>query len=378
MDLELTADQASLRSVADDLLDARAPLSLARSFLEGNGDPSALWKELAELGWYGAGTDLHGEDGFGLPGLCVLAASIGGHAAPSLVADAVIVSRIVAAAGGDAVRGRWAQPLADGDVTVALAHLESTGSWNLDGVKTRASGPGGCVVNGTKVDVHHGQHAGAFAVTVVTDGGPALILVPRGTTGVEVEQERPLDPSSGPCTVRFTDATVGPEGIVGGAEAAGPLLSAFEVGAVFSAAEALGAASKCLDMAISYSRQRKQYGRAIGSFQAVQHLLAERHVLRETAWSAILYAAAAVDGGLEDASLASSVAKAHAARVARQVAEGAMQVYGGVAYTWEHDVHLLARRALAAERRFGDALHHERVLSRRLAARGRTFAGHAT
>jgi alkylation response protein AidB-like acyl-CoA dehydrogenase len=375
MDLELTDDQVSLRTVADDLLDARAPLSLARSFLDGHGDPTALWKELAELGWYGVGTDLDG-DGFGLPGLCVLAASIGGHAAPSLVADTVIVSRI--AAGGDGVRGRWAQLLADGTVAVAFAHLESTGSWNLDRIKTRASGSGGYVVNGTKVGVHHGVYAGAFAVTVLTDGGPALMLVPRDAVGVEVAQESSIDPSSGSCTVHLSDVTVGPECVVASPKSARPLLSAFDVGAVLSAAEGVGAASRCLDMAVAYARERKQYGRSIGSFQALQHLLAERHVLRETAWSAILYAAAAIDDGLEESSEASSVAKAHASRVARQVVEGAMQVFGGVAFTWEHDVHLLARRALAAERRFGDALHHERVLSKRLATPGRTAAGYAT
>jgi alkylation response protein AidB-like acyl-CoA dehydrogenase len=374
MDLELTDDQVSLRAVADDLLDARAPLSLARSFLDGHGDPFALWQEFAELGWYGVGSDLGGEDGFGLPGLCVLAAGIGGHAAPSLVADTVIVARI--AAGGEGVRNRWAQLLTDGTVTAAFAHLEATGSWNLDGITTRASGSGSYVVNGTKVGVHHGLYAGAFAVTTVTDGGPALVLVPRDAVGVEVVQESSIDPSSGSCTVHLSDVTVGPECVLGSAW--GPLLSAFEVGAVVSAAETVGAASRCLDMAVAYSRERKQYGRAIGSFQALQHLLAERHVLRETAWSAILYAAAAIDDGLEESSEASSVAKAHAARAARQITEAAMQVFGGVAFTWEHDVHLLARRALAAERRFGDALHHERVLSKRLAPRRRTAVGHAT
>jgi alkylation response protein AidB-like acyl-CoA dehydrogenase len=373
MDLELTDDQVSLRTVADDLLDARAPLSLARSFLDGHGDPTALWKELTELGWYGVGTDLDGDDGFGLPGLCVLAASIGGHAAPSLVTDTVIVSRI--AAGGDGVRGRWAQLLADGTVTVALAHLEATGSWHPDGITAQASGSGSYVVNGTKVGVHHGRYAGAFAVTVLTDGGPALVLVPRDAVGLQVEKESSIDPSSGSCTLHFSDVTVGPECVIASPKSGRKLLSAFDVGAVVSAAEGLGAASRCLDMAVAYSRERKQYGRAIGSFQALQHLLAERHVLRETAWSAILYAAAAIDDGLEESSEASSVAKAHAARAARQVVEGAMQVFGGVAFTWEHDVHLLARRALAAERRFGDALHHERELSKRLATRGRTAAG---
>jgi alkylation response protein AidB-like acyl-CoA dehydrogenase len=375
MDLELTADQVSLRTVADDLLDARAPLSLARSFLDGHGDPTALWKELAELGWYGVGTDLDGDDGFGLPGLCVLAASIGGHAAPSLVADTVIVSRI--AAGGDGVRSRWAQLLADGTVTVALAHLEATGSWHLDGITARAAGSGSYVVNGTKLGVHHGRYAGAFAVTVVTDGGPALVLVPRDAAGVQVDQESSIDPSSGSCTLHLSDVTVGPECVFASPKSGRKLLSAFDVGAVVSAAEGLGAASRCLDMAVAYARERKQYGRAIGSFQALQHLLAEGHVLRETAWSAILYAAAAIDDGLEDAAEASSVAKAHAARATRQVVEVAMQAFGGVAFTWEHDVHLLARRALAAERRFGDAVHHERVLSKRLATRGRTAAGHA-
>jgi alkylation response protein AidB-like acyl-CoA dehydrogenase len=378
MDLELTDEQAQLRSVAGDLLDARAPLSLARSFLEGDGDPSALWNELAGLGWYGVGADLDGDDGIGLPGLCALAACIGGHAAPCMVADTVIASRIIAAAGDDAVRGRWTESLADGAVTVALAHLESAGSWNLDGLQTRAFGSDGYVLDGTKVDVHHGRRVGAFAVTAATDDGPALLLVPRDSAGVEGQSERTLDPSSGSCTVRFSEVAVDSENVLAGTQAVDALLSAFEVGAVVSAAEALGAASKCLDMAVAYSLERKQYGRAIGSFQALQHLLAECHVLRETAWSAILYAAAAIDDGLEDAGEASSIAKAHAARASRQVTEGAMQVLGGVAYTWEHDVHLLARRTLAAERRFGDALHHERVLGEHLATRVREVAGHAT
>src|SRR5260370_23278249 len=137
MDLELTDDQVSLRTVADDLLDARAPLSLARSFLDGHGDPTALWKELAELGWYGVGTDLDGDDGFGLPGLCVLAASIGGHAAPSLVADAGIGSRI--AGGGAGGRGRWATVPGRGTLAGGGGRPQSPRSWGLDRGHSRAS-----------------------------------------------------------------------------------------------------------------------------------------------------------------------------------------------------------------------------------------------
>jgi alkylation response protein AidB-like acyl-CoA dehydrogenase len=285
---------------------------------------------------------------------------------------------MIAGAGDDAVRGRWADQLADGAVTVALAHLESGGSWSVDGLQARGFGAEAYVLDGVKFDVHHGHHAGAFAVTAASDGGPVVLIVPSDGAGVEAESERTLDPSSGACTVRFSEVAVASENVLTGAQAVDSLLSALEVGAVVSAAEAVGAASKCLDMAVAYSLERKQYGKAIGSFQALQHLAAECHVLRETAWSAILYAAAAIDEGLEDAGEASSIAKAHAARAARQITEGAMQVFGGVAYTWEHDVHLLARRALAAERRFGDALYHERVLGEHLATRVRTVAVHAT
>jgi alkylation response protein AidB-like acyl-CoA dehydrogenase len=123
-------------------------------------------------------------------------------------------------------------------------------------------------------------------------------------------------------------------------------------------------------MAVAYARERRQYGSAIGSFQAIQHLLAEMHVLRETAWSSVLYAAAAVDQGVDGASEAGAIAKAHASRAAQRIAEGALQVLGGIGFTWEHDVHLPARRALACGRRFGDAPHHEATVGALLARRG--------
>jgi len=144
------------------------------------------------------------------PGSAWLAAGIGGHAAPSLVADTVIVARI--AAGGEGVRNRWAQLLTDGTVTAPSRISKRPDHGHLDGITTRASGSGSYVVKGTKVGVHHGLHAGAFAVTVVADGGPALVLVPRDAVGVEVNRRVRFDPSSGSCTVRLSDVhgTVGP------------------------------------------------------------------------------------------------------------------------------------------------------------------------
>jgi alkylation response protein AidB-like acyl-CoA dehydrogenase len=123
-------------------------------------------------------------------------------------------------------------------------------------------------------------------------------------------------------------------------------------------------------MAVEYARDRHQFGHPIGGFQAIQHLLADAYMMRETAWASILFAAAAIDQQLGEASEASAIAKAHTATAARSITEAALQTFGGVGFTWEHDLHLLLRRTLAAEQRFGDARHHERALGALVASRG--------
>jgi alkylation response protein AidB-like acyl-CoA dehydrogenase len=147
--------------------------------------------------------------------------------------------------------------------------------------------------------------------------------------------------------------------VAGGAE----LEEALAIGAVATAAEGVGAAAAVLDLAVVYSQERKQFGREIGRFQALQHVMADAHVARETAWSTVLYAAAALEDGVPDALESAAIAKAHASRAAREAMEAALQVFGGVAFTWEHDSHLFQRRVLECERRYGDPIHHERVLA---------------
>jgi alkylation response protein AidB-like acyl-CoA dehydrogenase len=371
MDLELTDEQAQLRSVARDVLDARAPLSLARSFLDGAGDPTALWGELRDLGWYGVGVE--DGDGIGVPGLCVLAFELGRHAAPSLILDTVVTARILLDAGGDGIRPRWLDRLLAGTSPAALAILDAAGSWDPNWVQTQATARDGeHLLHGTKLGVHHGSRAEVFAVVAINDAGPGLFLVEPGSRGVTVTPELALDPTSGACSVTLDGVAAGAAPLVASDDAVAAIRHGCEVAAVASAAEALGAASGCLELAVAYALDRRQYGHRIGSFQAIQHLLADGYVLRETAWSSTLFAAAAIDQGLREAGEATAIAKGHASRAARWIAEAALQVHGGVGFTWEHDLHLLARRALAAERRFGDAAHHERLLGTLLAARAPT------
>jgi alkylation response protein AidB-like acyl-CoA dehydrogenase len=141
------------------------------------------------------------------------------------------------------------------------------------------------------------------------------------------------------------------------------------VGGLLASAEAVGAAGRLLEDARRYASERRQFGRTIGSNQALRHLLADMYVSHASSWSTVLYAAAALDDDVDDPELTASVAKAYVARAAREVAHGAMQVFGGIAFTEEHQAHRFLRRIVVREQQFGDATHHERELGRRLAAR---------
>jgi hypothetical protein len=141
------------------------------------------------------------------------------------------------------------------------------------------------------------------------------------------------------------------------------------IGALLAAAESVGAAERMLELARDYAAERRQFGRTIGSNQALRHILADMYVRRVSAWSTVLYAAAALDDELPDALQTASIAKAYVARAAREVAHGALQVFGGIAFTQEHVAHRFLRRIIVRERQFGDAAFHERALGRALAAK---------
>src|SRR5271155_476112 len=368
MDLELTPEQMELESIARQVLDDHSPPSLARDYLEGHGDASRLWREMAKGGWYLVGADP--DDPFGVPGLCLLANECGAHVAPTLLVDTALAVRLARPALARGRRSEQLDKLAAGELTVSLAAIEPSVDWRLDRLTTVAKAHGDEFrLSGVKLDVHHASTADALLVPADIGGSIGVFLVDSGTIGLEVTDEGALDPSSAPLRVTFSDVVVGATDALLGENLGGDLASAFSIGAAATAAEGIGAASGALDLAIEYSQNRKQFGRPIGSFQALQHLMADAHVLRETAWSTVLYAAAALDEGTDDAFEAITIAKAYASRAMRCVVEAALQVFGGVAFAWEHDIHLFQRRVLECERRFGDTIHHERDIANALAAR---------
>ncbi len=223
--------------------------------------------------------------------------------------------------------------------------------------------PAATLVNGR---ISGEKDAVPFAESVeffVVSAGDSLAIVSREAPGLDFEDEQTLDRTLRPALVLFDG--VEPTAILGNAGA--QLVRLAAVGAVLACAEAVGAAAAVLDLACEYAAQRRQFGHTIGSFQAIRHMLADMHVKVESSWSSVLYAAAALDEGLDDALQTASVAKAYGARATRDVAHGALQVFGGVAFTDEHPAHRYLRRIVVRGQQFGSAGEHERALGQYLA-----------
>ena len=245
---------------------------------------------------------------------------------------------------------------------MAVALLEPGRGWSTQGSST-ALGLAG--LDGRKVAVEHASEVDHFAVVASAGGSPALALAPAA--GARVEPQPSLDASLPLYAITFSGAEV--DAAVEGEVAAAMLDRLTAAGSLLAAAESVGAATRMLEDARAYAAQRRQFGRTIGSYQALRHIMADMYVRQASAWSTVLYAAAALDDDMAEALETAAVAKAYVARAAREIAHGALQVFGGVAFTQEHPAHRFLRRIVVREQQFGDAAHHERSLGRMLAER---------
>jgi alkylation response protein AidB-like acyl-CoA dehydrogenase len=357
MDLELSDEQTWLSESVGTLLgrewsrDGDAP-----------GDRKALWRRLVEFGALAVGED----DGLGAVELCLIARALGEHLAPVPYLASAAVRFAIAPLGASAPPAF--ERLGEADDAVALAVLEPGCGWDTPAPRTTLdAGTAGTVLSGRKAGVEHAQAADLLAVAAATADGPALVLVSTAAAGISAAEQPAFDPSAPMHAVRFTDVRVGEDCVAAGAVAADALARLSAIGALLAAAEAVGAAGRLLDDACRYASERRQFGRPIGSFQALRHLLADMYVRQASSWSSVLYAAAALDEDAGEAERTASIAKAYVSRASREVAHGAIQVFGGVAITAEHPAHRYLRRIVVRAQQFGDAAHHERALGRALA-----------
>jgi alkylation response protein AidB-like acyl-CoA dehydrogenase len=205
--------------------------------------------------------------------------------------------------------------------------------------------------------------ADVLLVPARTPEGLSLFLVDPAAAGLTSSPVQCMDPGTRWAELRLATVPVRGEDLLGAPGSAGPILQhLLRRAGVGAAAEMLGAARRCLDMAVGYAKVREQFGQPIGSFQAIRHKCAEMLLEVENSHSAVYYAAWALDAGAEDADTAASIAKAYVGDASRKVCGDAIQVHGGIGFTWEFDLHLYFKRAKALEAQYGDADHHRELI----------------
>jgi alkylation response protein AidB-like acyl-CoA dehydrogenase len=358
MYFDLTDEQQAIKSTAHDFLAARMKSERMRELAASDEAFDAdLWKEMAELGWAGlALPEEWGGQGLGIVDLAVLFEEMGYAMAPSPLLSNTVVGLALSFCGSDDQRERYLKPLAEGTLRGTPA-LWDAGEPATPDHATMAAEPSGdgVVLNGTKTLVM--DAAGVDFILVMTADGRRHV-VDAGAAGVSVTEEPSIDLTRRLSTVTFDGVEVAAADTLPG-EDFRPVF--FRV-CVALAAESTGLAQRALEMSVEYAKDRQQFGRPIGAYQAVSHRCAQMLLETENARSAVYGAAWAADADPEGLPLAASIAKAYASDAGWRVPDQAIQVHGGIGFTWEHDLHFFLKRGRANAAVFGDAKwHRERV-----------------
>jgi alkylation response protein AidB-like acyl-CoA dehydrogenase len=360
MYFDLTDEQQAIRSTARDFLAARYKSERIRELADSeNGFDLADWAEMTELGWPGlALPEEWGGQGLGIVELAVLFEEMGYALAPSPLFSNTIVGLSLALCGSDDQRERFLRPLAEGERRGVPALWDAGSPATPGGFTMEAKADGdGIVLDGEKILVPDAASADFFIVAT-SDG--RRHLVERGADGVTVTAEPSIDLTRRLSAVRFDGVRVAAADSMPAEE--GEYFPVFFRLCVALAAESTGVAQRTMEMAVEYAKDRKQFGRPIGSYQAVSHRCAQMLLETENSRSAVYGAAWAADAEPDSLPLAASMAKAYASDAGWRVPDASIQVHGGIGFTWEHDLHFFLKRGRANAALFGDAKwHRERV-----------------
>jgi alkylation response protein AidB-like acyl-CoA dehydrogenase len=360
MYFDLTDEQQAIKATARDFLASRFKSERLREIAASDdGFDAAGWGEMAELGWTGlAVPEEWGGQGLGIVDLAVLFEEMGYALAPSPLFSNTVAGLALTLCGSDDLRERYLRPLAAGEVRGTPALWDAGSPVTPGGFTMEAKADGeGVVLTGEKILVPDAASAGFFLVAT-SDG--RRHLVERGADGVTVTAEPSIDPTRRFSSVRFDEVRVaGADTLPGSGADYYPVF--FRV-CVALAAESTGLAQRTMEMAVEYAKDRQQFGRPIGAYQAVSHRCAQMLLETENARSAVYGAAWAADAEPESLPLAASTAKAYASDAGWRVPDASIQVHGGIGFTWEHDLHFFLKRGRSNAAIFGDAKwHRERV-----------------
>lgn len=365
MPLILSEEQAMLAEAAGGFIAERGPIAHLRHLRDtrdADGLSRDLWRDFGEMGLSGVVIpEVYGGSGLGAVEAGVVAEAIGRNLTPSpFLSSGLLAARALIDGGHEAQKADWLPRLAAGEAIIALA-VDEGAKHRPDRIQTRAERAGnGYRISGTKALIVDGHIADALIVAARTDEGLGLFLVDPRADGVTVERTLMVDAHNA-ARIELSDVMVDADALLGAAD--GRLLDRVLLwgrGAV--AAEMSGAAQGAFDQTLTYLRDRTQFGKAIGEFQALQHRAAHLYSEIEITRAIVLKALQALDAGADDADLLISVAKARAIRSGELAVQEAVQMHGGVGMTDEFDVGLYMKRMRVTSELFGDAgFHADRV-----------------
>jgi len=372
MDFGFSEEQEMLRQSARGFLDAECPMTYVRQMMDDErGYAEDQWKKMAELGWTGLIVpEEYGGAGLNMVDMVVVLEEMGRVVMPGPFFASVILGGLAIDLGGSAAqKQRYLPDLAAGSIKATLAQVEESGRWDAEGIALSAKAAGGgFTLSGTKLFVHDAHNADLLIVPVRTGGsgidGVTLLLVDAKAKGVSIRLLKTMDQTRKLCEVTFAGVAVGKDAVLGEVGKGWVLLDRLvDRAKVALCAEMCGGAQKVLEMSVEYAKVREQFGKPIGSFQAIQHKCANMMVQVESAKSATYYAAWAVANDVPEAHLAACMAKAYCSDAYRFVSAEGIQIHGGIGFTWEHDMHLYFKRAKGSEVTFGDATWNRELVA---------------
>jgi alkylation response protein AidB-like acyl-CoA dehydrogenase len=369
MNFAFSEEQDELRKTVRAFLEQKSPESEVRALMDTEaGYDEAVWKQMGEqLGLQGLTIpEEFGGSGFGYVELGIVLEEQGRAllCAPYF-SSVVLAANTLLQSGDDAAKADYLPGIASGETIATLAFTEPSGKWDEAGITTPATQSGdGWVLNGTKSFVLDGHVASLVLVAARTDAGVSLFAVAGDAAGLTRTALSTMDQTRKQAKLEFADT---PARLVGTDGAGWTVLSTvLDLAAVALSAEEVGGAQKCLEMAVDYAKVRVQFGRPIGSFQAIKHKCADMLLEVESAKSAAYYAMWCASEMNEELPSVASLAKAYCSEAYFHAAAENIQIHGGIGFTWEHPAHLYFKRAKSSELLFGDPTYHRELLAQRI------------
>ncbi len=369
MNFGFSEEQEELRKMVKRFLEDKSPETEVRRLMATpEGYDTAVWSQMAEeLGLQGLGIpEEFGGQGFGPVELYVVFEEMGAAllCAPYFSTVALAANALLNS-GDDAAKSAYLPGIASGETIATLALNDDAGSWDLETTGVNATNAGGTyTLSGVKNYVLDGNTASLILVTATTDKGLSLFAVDAAASGLTRTALPTMDQTRKQSRLEFATTPATLVGTDGGASAG--LERTLQMAAAALAAEQVGGAQRVLNNAVDYAKNRVQFGRPIGSFQAIKHKCADMLLDVESAKSAAYYAAWAAQEDNEELPIAASLAKSFCSEAYFHCAAENIQIHGGIGFTWEHHAHLYFKRAKSSELLLGDPAYHRELLAQRL------------